>query len=101
MNISHYETIDIETAGDTVQVSPHGRTVVELAIRGDGAASYEVDISGGEGGGWFQNVGPSYSGSADYNDVLRTGATELRVRCSAGTATAGDQAQVLLASGGG
>jgi hypothetical protein len=89
------ETIDIETSGGAVSLRPLGSNIVEVLIRGDNAADYAVDIRE-NGGDWYQDVRARYSGSADYDDVLETGADELRIRCTSGTGTAGDSATVLL-----
>ena len=94
------ETIDIETSGNDVSLRLQGKSIVSLAIRGDGTATYQVDART-RGGSWIQSVSSEYSGSADYDDVLETGVTELRIRCSTGTGTGGDQATItLMASGG-
>ena len=93
-------TIDIETAGNTVDVDTLGATVLSLAIRGDASASYAVDAKLTRGSNWIQGVA-TYSGSADYDDTITTGYPKLRVRCTSGTGTAGDAADVTLSAGGG
>jgi len=99
-NAESKETIDIETSGGGVTLTLTGRTIVSLAIRGDGTATYQVDART-RAGSWIQSVSSEYSGSADYDDVLETGVTEMRIRCSTGTGTGGDQATItLMASGG-
>jgi len=89
------ETIDIENSGNTVSLKLQGADTLTLIIEGDGAADYEFDarIRQGE---WRENIGSSYSGSSDYDDVRDSGADEIRVRCSSGTASAGDQAAITL-----
>jgi hypothetical protein len=89
------ETIDIETAGNAVALRVLGNTIVDVHVRGDAAADYEVDVRT-NGGDWIQSVRSGYSGSANYDDVLETGAEEIRLRCSSGTATGGDSATVTL-----
>ena len=89
------ETVDIETAGGTVALRLLANNIVDVHIRGDNAADYEVDVRP-NGGNWIQNVRSGYSGSANYDDVLETGAAELRVRCASGTGTADDSATVTL-----
>lgn len=89
------ETIDIETSGGTVALRLLGNAIADVHIRGDNAADYEVDVRR-NGGDWIQAVRSGYTGSADYDDVLETGAEELRIRCSSGTATAGDTATITL-----
>lgn len=89
------EAIDIETAGNAVNLRLLDNNIVDLHIRGDAAADYEIDVRR-NGGNWIQGVRSGYSGSADYDDVLETGADELRVRCSSGTGTAGDSATITL-----
>ena len=94
------DTIDIETAGNTVEVETLGATVLSLAIRGDGSASYAIDAKLTRGGTWIQDV-DTYTGSADYDATITTGYPKLRVRCTSGTTTAGDSADVTLSAGGG
>jgi len=89
------ETIDIETAGDGVVLRLLGATIAEINIRGDAAADYAVDVRK-NGGDWLEGVRSGYSGSADYDDVIETGAEELRLRCTSGTATANDSATITL-----
>ncbi len=89
------ETIDIEAAGNTATLRLLGNNIVDVHVRGDAAADYEVDVRK-NGSNWIQNVRSGYSGSADYDDVLETGAEEIRIRCSSGTGTAGDSATVTL-----
>lgn len=100
MNVSNRQTIDIETAGNTVELALHGNDTVEIVIRGDGTASYAIDVRESDSGTWMQDAGPTYSGSADYSDTLSSGVPQLRVRCTSGTATAGNQADVLVSAGG-
>jgi len=88
-------TIGIETAGNAVSLRLLGATIVDIHVRGDAAADYEVDVRQ-NGGDWIQAVRSGYSGSADYDDVVETGAEEIRIRCASGTATAGDMATITL-----
>ena len=92
---SEEATIDIETAGDAASLRLLGTTIVDVHIRGDAAADYEVDVRR-NGGDWIQAVRSGYTGSADYDDVVETGADEVRIRCASGTGTAGDQATITL-----
>jgi hypothetical protein len=94
------ETIDIETSGNAVSITLEGRTTVSMAVRGDGPAEYQWDARE-TGGTWKRDVGKEYTGQSDYNDVLETGAQEVRLRCSTGTGTPGDEADILLMAGGG
>jgi hypothetical protein len=89
------ESIDIQNAGNAVALRLLGADTVDVHIRGDDTADYAVDVRT-NGGDWIENVRSTYSGSADYDDVLKTGADELRLRCTSGTATAGDTATVTL-----
>ena len=89
------ETIDIETGGGAVSLRLLGGNLVDVHIRGDAAADYTVDVRR-NGGSWIQGVRSGYSASADYDDVLETGAEEIRIRCTSGTATAGDSATITL-----
>ena len=93
------ETIDIETAGNAVTLRLLGATIASVHIQGDAAAEYQWDVRK-NGGDWIQNVGSEYTGSADYNDVVETGAQEVRVRCSSGTGTADQTATITLMAGG-
>ncbi len=88
------ETIDIEASGNAVALRLLGASIVDVHIRGDAAADYAVDVRRNKGD-WIQDVRSGYSGSADYDDVLETGAEELRIRCTSGTGTA-DQATITL-----
>lgn len=89
------ETIDVEAAGNAASLRLLGATVVDVHVRGEAAADYQVDVRT-NGGTWIQGVRSDYTGSADYDDVLETGADELRIRCSSGTASAGDTATITL-----
>lgn len=89
------ETIDIETSGNAVTLRLQGHTIVDVHIRGDAAADYAVDVRR-KGGAWIQGVRSGYSGSADYDAVLETGADEIRIRCISGTASAGDLGKITL-----
>lgn len=89
------ETIDIENPGNAVTLRLLGASIVDIHIQGDAAADYAIDVRK-NGGGWIQEAHPGYSGSANYDDVLETGAEELRIRCTSGTGTADDSATVTL-----
>lgn len=93
------ETIDIENAGESVSIRMHGAELASVHIRGDAAATYQWDVRNRQGS-WIENAGSEYSGSSDYNDTFQTGVEEVRIRCSSGTAGAGDQADILLSAGG-
>lgn len=95
------ETIDIENAGATVEVKMMGSETLSLSVRGDAAAEYVLDARLDGEDSWTQDVDQTYSGSADYDDTVTTGYPEVRLRCTSGTATAGDSATVKLAAGGG
>jgi len=94
------KTIDIETAGGAASIRMLGASIASVHIRGDAAADYQWDARR-RGGDWIQNVDDELTGSADYDDVYETGDVEVRVRCSSGTGTAGDQAEITLMAGGG
>lgn len=94
-------TIDIEATGATAEVSMQGATLLSLSIRGDGTASYVLDARLDGDDDWTEDVDQTYSGAAEYDDVVRTGMPEVRVRCTSGTGTADDTAVVKLAAGGG
>ena len=88
-------SIDIETAGNAVSLRLLGNSTVDVHVRGDAAADYEVDVRR-NGGDWIQATRSGYSGSADYDDVLDSGADEIRLRCASGTGTAGNTATITL-----
>jgi hypothetical protein len=94
-------TLDIENAGATATVKMAGADLLSLSVRGDGTASYVLDARLGRDDTWVQDIASTYSGASDYDDVVRTGMPEIRIRCTSGTANAGDQATVRLAAGGG
>lgn len=91
-------SIDIENSGGSIQLDTKGHVIVDLSIRGDAAADYAVDVKSRDGS-WVQDVTAGYTGSADYDDVLERGAKYVRVRCTSGTATAGDSATISLFAG--
>lgn len=95
------ETIDIENAGETVTVQMRGATVLSLSIRGDGTAEYVVDARLDGQDTWTMDVGRTYAGASEYDDVLETGVSEVRVRCTTGTGGGGDGAEIKLGAGGG
>ncbi|WP_226043484.1 hypothetical protein [Natrinema sp. DC36] len=94
------ETIDIETAGGSASVRMLGATIVSMHIRGDAAAEYQWDVRR-RGGEWIENVGSEHTGSADYDDTMRTGMATVRIRCSSGSGGVGDEATITLSAGGG
>lgn len=96
MTVSTEATIDIETSGNAVPLGLQGHTLVGIHIRGDATADYAVDVKRRQGE-WLEGT-TTYSGSADYDDVLEEPAHELRVRCTSG-AGAGDTATVTLIAG--
>lgn len=89
------ETISIETAGESVAVRTLGASVVTVVIEGDAAADYAWDVRR-RGGSWKQEIGDSYTGETDYDDVRETGADEVRIRCTSGTAGPTDEATITL-----
>ena len=95
------ETIDIEAAGATAAVYMSGADILSLHVRGDGTAEYVLDARLGGSDTWTEDVDQTYSGAADYDDVVRTGMPEVRVRCTSGTGTPDDSAEIKLAAGGG
>lgn len=94
------EVIGIESGGQTVSCTVGGRQIIEMSIQGDGVATYVIDAREERGAEWIQDVGPTYSGSQDHLDTLETGWEQIRVRCTSGTGTAGDEATVVLCAGG-
>lgn len=94
-------TIPITDPGETVEVSMSGATLLSLSIRGDGTAEYVLDARLDGSDTWTQDIASTYSGAADYDDVVETGMPEVRVRCTTGTGTVDDTAEIKLAAGGG
>lgn len=94
------DTISIDASGNAVALELNGRTIVSFIIEGDATAEYQLDARR-VGGSWKQNVGKEYTGASDYDDVVETGAEEIRIRCSTGTAGTGDEAAILMMAGGG
>lgn len=93
------QTIEIENAGNSVALRMVGSTIASIAIRGDAAATYQLDARRRDGS-WLQDVGSEYSGQSDYDDVIETGAQFIRIRCSSGSGGAGDQATITIMAGG-
>lgn len=93
------QTIDIENAGETVSIRRPGDTYYDVTIRGDAEAEYEFDINYRDIDTWFQDEGGDYSGRADYDGIEESDALFVRIRCSKGTGTAGDQAEIRLIAG--
>lgn len=94
-------TIDIENPDSTVEVDMWGATLLSLAIRGDGNATYVLDARLDGGDDWTTDVASTYSGASNYDDVVRTAMPEVRVRCTSGTGAVDDTATIKLAAGGG
>ena len=95
------ETIDIESSGASVAVKMFGADLLSLSVRGDNTAEYVLDARLDGSDDWTQDIDQTYSGASDYDDVVRTGMPEVRVRCTSGTGTADDKATIKLAAGGG
>lgn len=99
--IDKRQTLEIETTGDTIELEMHGRDVLEVVIRGDGAADYALDVQDTGNNGWMQDVdSTTFTGGTDYSETLTVGAAQVRIRVSSGTAASGDQADVLLSASG-
>lgn len=98
-NTGARETIDIENSGNGVEVETNGRTIVEVAIRGDAATAYEVQWREHPNAAWVSSP-KTYSGSANYDDTIETGARDIRIECTSGTGTAGQSAEIILSAGG-
>lgn len=93
------DTLDIETAGDTVRLNMGRDEVLGVYVRGDGAADYALDVTDDPNGTWLQ--GAETFGAATTVDFGGfEGAQWVRLRVTTGTATAGDTADVLLTSAG-
>ena len=93
------ETISIDSSGNSVSLRLQGRTIVSFVIEGDANAEYQWDARR-TGGNWKQNVGKEYTGASNYDDVVETGAQEVRIRCSSGTGGTNDEATITLMAGG-
>jgi hypothetical protein len=93
------ETIDVENSGNAVSLRINGRTEVRLNIDGETGNEFQFDVRR-IGGSWIQNVGSSYTASANYDDSRTEPAPELRVRCSSGTSNANDSATITIMASG-
>lgn len=98
-NAKTTDTINIDSSGNTVALELHGRSLVSMHITGDDTAEYQWDARI-IGGTWQQDVSTEYTGQSDYDDILETGAEEIRVRCSNGTGGTDDEATIILMAGG-
>lgn len=94
------EILDISTTGGNVKINLDGRTIVEVAVRGDVAATYRVDGRESGSANWKEGVRSDYSGSSNYDDTITTGWNELRLVVTSTTGTSGDSATVTLCAGG-
>ncbi len=96
------ESIDIESNGDSAFINAGGRSIVEVAIRGDNPADYRVDGREDRDADWVVGVmsDPQYSGQSDYDDTLQTGWDGIRIYCVNGTGTASDNAEIILCAAG-
>ena len=94
-------TLSITNAGDAATVKMFGADLLSLSVRGDGTAEYVLDARLGGDDDWTEDIDQTYSGAADYDDIVRTGMPEVRIRCTSGTGSAGDEATIKLAAGGG
>lgn len=94
------ESIDVENSGNDVALKIGGRTQLFIRINGETGNEFEVDVRR-TGGSWIQNVGSSFTGSANYTEESRTvAAQEVRIRCSSGTSNGGDSATITLMASG-
>lgn len=94
------ETISIDASGASVSVRMHGATIVSMDVSGDATAEYQWD-GRIRGGSWKQNIGPEYTGQANYDDTVETAWWEVRLRCSSGSGGTGDEATIAISAGGG
>jgi hypothetical protein len=94
------QDIDVENSGNAVSLDIGGRTELFININGETGNEYQVDVRR-TGGSWIQNVGSSFTGSANYTTESRTvAAQEVRLRCSSGSGGSGDTATITLMASG-
>lgn len=98
VNTHTRETIDIESSGSSVKINLFGRTMCEVAIRGDSVADYRVDGREDKDAQWLEGVlgDPEYSGEPRYDDILETGWNQLRIYCVNGTGITDEEAEIVL-----
>jgi hypothetical protein len=95
-------TIPIDAAGETVELDMHGATLLSVAIRGDAAADYVLDVQLDRQSDWIQDhIDTTLTGAADYDTTVETGMPNVRVRVTSGTGTGGDEATITMSAGGG
>jgi len=94
------ETIETTSSGNAVALDISGRTELFIHINGNAGNEFQVDVRR-TGGSWIQNVGSSFTGSANYTTESRTvAAQEVRIRCSSGSGGSSDTATITLMASG-
>lgn len=98
MTNSARDTFDIETAGAELIIDTGEDHVLDLYIRGDGAADYSLDVSD-RNSQWVADA-QTFAAVTTVNQTLTNCVRYVRLRVTTGTATAGQTATVLMASAG-
>lgn len=99
MTNSARDTLDIETAGAVLVIDTEEDHVLDLYVRGDAATDYALDVSD-RNSQWITDA-DTYAATAMINQTIANCARYIRLRVTAGTATAGQTATVLMTSAGG
>lgn len=96
-------TADFATTGESVVLDAEDNDVLGVYIRGDAAASYDIDVSPTPGSADYYEGAETLSGAADYNEGYFEAARYVRVKVSSGGGTGGtgDTADVFVTSSGG
>jgi hypothetical protein len=94
------EEIETTSSGNAVSLDIAGRTELFINVNGNSGNEFQVDVRR-TGGSWIQNVGSSFTGSANYTTESRTvAAQEVRLRCSSGSGGSSDTATITLMASG-
>lgn len=95
------KTVDVETAGATVELHKVGEDTLNLRVDADGAISGTLHVNDREGtaDAFEENT---YSSTSDIDDTGRDVTEPYAIfEVTTGTGTADDTADVLLSGGGG
>lgn len=98
MTYSARRIVDIETPGEFVFLDTRHDSITDIYARGDGNAEYALDVSD-RPSRWIEGA-REYGPGAAVNETLRVGSRYVRLRVTAGSATPGHTADLLLASSG-
>lgn len=96
------KTIDIESAfgttGEAVILDMERDHVLDVLVNADASTDFQLDRSNGDGD-WFEGTN-EFTGTDTIAEPLDVGSRFVRLKASTGTGTAGNTAEVLLASSG-